>query len=131
MECHAARSRPARSISSPRSPTFPTSFSEQLHPAASGVVDATKSLKNPTSDEFSQIVALVRDKTSHDFSVYKKGTLERRLEHRMNAVRIEDRPLYLKLLREKPGEAELLRNDLLIGVTQFFRGEVGFRFPVQ
>jgi two-component system CheB/CheR fusion protein len=99
----------------------------ELHPAASGVVDATKSLKDP-SDEFAQIIALVRDKTSHDFSVYKKGTLERRLEHRMNAVRIEDRLLYLKLLREKPGEAELLRKDLLIGVTQFFRGKAAFEF---
>ena len=46
----------------------------------------------------------------------------------MNAVRIEDRPLYLKLLREKPGEAELLRKDLLIGVTQFFRGKAAFDF---
>jgi two-component system CheB/CheR fusion protein len=107
---------------------IPDLIFRQLHPAASGVVDATKSLKDPTSDEFSQIIALVRHKTSHDFSVYKKGTLERRLEHRMNAVRIEDRPLYLKLLREKPGEAELLRKDLLIGVTQFFRGEAAFDF---
>ena len=46
----------------------------------------------------------------------------------MNAVRVEDRPLYLKLLREKPGEAELLRKDLLIGVTQFFRGKTAFEF---
>ena len=107
---------------------IPDLIFRQLHPAASGVVDATKSLKDPTCDEFSQIVALVRHKTSHDFSVYKKGTLERRLEHRMNAVRIGDRPLYLKLLREKPGEAELLRKDLLIGVTQFFRGEAAFDF---
>ena len=107
---------------------IPDLIFRELHPAASGVVDATKSLKDPTSDEFAQIIALVRDKTSHDFSVYKKATLERRLEHRMNAVRIEDRLLYLKLLREKPGEAELLRKDLLIGVTQFFRGKAAFEF---
>ena len=107
---------------------IPDLIFRQLHPAASGGADATKSLKDPTSDEFSRIIALLRDKTSHDFSVYKKGTLERRLEHRMNAVRTEDRLLYLKLLREKPGEPELLRKDLLIGVTQFFRGKAAFDF---
>ena len=104
---------------------IPDLIFRELHPAASGVVNATKSLKD-ASDEFAQIIALVQDKTSHDFSVYKKATLERRLEHRMNAVRIENRQLYLKLLREKPGEAELLRKDLLIGVTQFFRGKTAF-----
>ena len=46
----------------------------------------------------------------------------------MSAVRIEDCLSYLKLLREKPGEAELLRKDLLIGVTQFFRGRPAFDF---
>ncbi|MGA3064460.1 MAG: chemotaxis protein CheB [Methylocystis sp.] len=107
---------------------IPDLIFRELHRAASGVVDATKSDREPTSDEFAQIIALARDKTSHDFSVYKRGTLERRLEHRMNAVRLENRPLYLKLLREKPGEAELLRKDLLIGVTQFFRGKTAFEF---
>ena len=107
---------------------IPDLIFRELHSAASGVVDAAKSLKNPTSDEFAQIIALVRDKTSHDFSVYRRGTLERRLEHRMNAVRMEDRRLYLTLLSEKPAEAELLRNDLLIGVTQFFRGKSAFEF---
>ena len=107
---------------------IPDLIFRQLHPATSGGVDATKSLAHATSDEFSHIIGLLRDKTSHDFSVYKKGTLERRLEHRMNAVRLENRLLYLKLLREKPGEAELLRKDLLIGVTQFFRGKTAFEF---
>jgi len=46
----------------------------------------------------------------------------------MNAVRAQDRSSYLKLLLETPGEAELLRKDLLIGVTQFFRGKSAFEF---
>jgi len=82
----------------------------------------------PASEEFSQIIEFLRAKTSHDFSVYKKGTLERRLEHRMSAVRADSSGAYLKLLRQKPGEAEMLRKDLLIGVTQFFRGKTAFDF---
>jgi two-component system CheB/CheR fusion protein len=46
----------------------------------------------------------------------------------MSAVRIETPASYLKLLREKPAEAELLRKELLIGVTQFFRGRPAFDF---
>jgi two-component system, chemotaxis family, CheB/CheR fusion protein len=54
--------------------------------------------------------------------------LQRRLEHRRNAVRIETPASYLKLLRETPAEAESLAKDLLIGVTQFFRGRPGFDY---
>ena len=87
-----------------------------------------KSHPIPASGEFSEILALLRDKTGHDFSVYKEATLQRRLAHRMNLVRIETPASYLKLLREKPAEAELLRKDLLIGVTQFFRGRPAFDY---
>ena len=96
--------------------------------AACGGSDSAQCLKAPESDGLLSIIALLRSKTSHDFTFYKRGTLERRLEHRMNAVRIEDRLSYLKLLKEKPGEAEALRKDLLIGVTQFFRGRPAFEF---
>ncbi|MGA9598653.1 MAG: chemotaxis protein CheB, partial [Methylocystis sp.] len=94
----------------------------------SGTTDAKKSAQITASAAFSEIIALLRDKTGHDFSVYKEGTLQRRLEHRMHAVRIGTPESYLKLLREKPAEAESLRKDLLIGVTQFFRGRPAFEF---
>jgi two-component system CheB/CheR fusion protein len=107
---------------------IPELISGQRRDSASGGSDSAQSLKASESDELLQIIALLRSKTSHDFSYYKRGTLERRLEHRMNAVRIENRLSYLKVLNEKPGEAEALRKDLLIGVTQFFRGKPAFEF---
>jgi two-component system CheB/CheR fusion protein len=85
-------------------------------------------VNEPASDAFSEIIDLLREKTSHDFSVYKRGTLERRLAHRMGAAHVEDRTSYLELLRVDSGEAELLRQDLLIGVTQFFRDRTTFDF---
>jgi two-component system CheB/CheR fusion protein len=99
-----------------------------FHPAPPGTIASAKSLVAAESEEFSQIIEVLREKTSHDFSVYKNGTLERRLVHRMSAARVDDRAAYLKLLRQKPGEAELLCKDLLIGVTQFFRGKTAFDF---
>ncbi|MFY9657086.1 MAG: CheR family methyltransferase, partial [Methylocystis sp.] len=100
----------------------------RLHAAAPATADPTKSAQITASPEISEIFVLLRDKTGHDFSAYKQATLQRRLEHRLNAVRIGTPASYLKLLREKPAEAEKLRKDLLIGVTQFFRGRAAFEF---
>ncbi len=68
-----------------------------------------------------KVIVLLRSQVGHDFSLYKKSTLSRRIERRMGLhqlTRIED---YLRYLRENPKESELLFNELLIGVTSFFR----------
>ena len=72
-------------------------------------------------DRLRKILALVRSQTGHDFSQYKKTTLYRRIEKRMNLHGIEEISDYGRYLQENPGETELLFKDFLIGVTQFFR----------
>jgi two-component system, chemotaxis family, CheB/CheR fusion protein len=83
-------------------------------------------LKGPASDDHStdrlaEIINLVRTKTSHDFALYKPGTLLRRIERRMVLAGVDDSGRYLDMLRQDPGELELLAKDLLINVTSFFR----------
>ena len=73
-----------------------------------------------------EIIALLTEMTSHDFSLYKPGTLHRRIERRMALAGIEDRERYLEILRKNSGERELLARDLLINVTQFFRDRLAF-----
>ncbi len=68
-----------------------------------------------------KVIALLRASTGRDFSLYKKSTLARRVERRMAAVRAKSAAAYLRLLEEGKGEAKLLLNDLLIGVTRFYR----------
>lgn len=68
-----------------------------------------------------QICGLVRNRTGHDFSQYKMKTLMRRIQRRMQLVQIDAVPDYVGLLRKDAREAQLLFNDLLINVTQFFR----------
>ena len=58
---------------------------------------------------------------SHDFALYKPGTLLRRIERRMALAGADDSGRYLDMLRQDPGELELLAKDLLINVTSFFR----------
>ena len=73
-----------------------------------------------------EIIDLLRTKTAHDFSLYKPGTLQRRIERRMAMAAINDGGRYLELLREDPDELELLAKDLLINVTSFFRDPEAF-----
>ncbi len=59
--------------------------------------------------------------TAIDFSLYKPTTIARRIEHRMGINNVETLPAYVELLTSRPQEFDLLKSDLLIGVTQFFR----------
>ena len=77
-------------------------------------------------DQLAEIVNLVRSKTSHDFGLYKPGTLSRRIERRMALAGIDDSSRYLDMLRENPAELDLLAKDLLINVTSFFRDPKAF-----
>ena len=74
-------------------------------------------------DWLSQIIDLVRTRTAHDFTLYKPGTLQRRIERRMAMASIEadDMARYLEILRGNATELGLLAQDLLINVTSFFR----------
>jgi two-component system CheB/CheR fusion protein len=74
------------------------------------------------------IVELMRTQTAKDFSHYKPGTLQRRVERRIALLDIAptDVDRYLDLLHRDPRELELLTKDLLIHVTGFFRDKEVF-----
>jgi len=71
-----------------------------------------------------KIILLLRDQTGHDFSLYKKSTLFRRIERRKGVHQIEKINQYVRFLQENPKEGEILFKELLIGVTSFFRDTV-------
>lgn len=83
-------------------------------------VPAGKELEKNTSI-LEKIIILLRSQTGNDFSQYKKTTLYRRIERRMNIHRIESITKYLRYLQENPAEIDILFKELLIGVTSFFR----------
>ena len=68
-----------------------------------------------------KILILLRTRTSHDFSYYKRNTLYRRIERRMGIHQIDRIATYVRFLQENPQELDLLFKELLIGVTSFFR----------
>jgi two-component system CheB/CheR fusion protein len=93
-------------------------------------------LREPVADEFvsernnqthvQKILMLLRSSTGHDFSLYKKNTIIRRIERRIAFHQLPDYIHYVNYLRENPHEIEMLFNELLIGVTKFFRDASAF-----
>ena len=83
-------------------------------------------LDETTPDVIQKILMVLRSKTGHDFSLYKKSTVGRRIRRRMNIHNIKDSAGYIRYLREQPDEAELLFKELLINVTSFFRDPEAF-----
>ena len=79
-----------------------------------------------SSDGLGQVIALMREHTGMDFSGYKEGTLGRRVHRRIGLRRMTDMDAYMRILQAEPAERELLRKDILIGVTSFFRDEQAF-----
>jgi two-component system CheB/CheR fusion protein len=81
-------------------------------------------------DWLPEIIDLLRTKTAHDFTQYKQGTLQRRIERRMAmaAIATGDVGRYLEILQDDTGELDLLAKDLLINVTSFFRDPKVFDF---
>jgi two-component system CheB/CheR fusion protein len=77
--------------------------------------------KDKGHSAFEKVVILLRAQTGHDFSLYKKNTVYRRIERRMGIHQIDQITSYVRFLQENPQELELLFKELLIGVTSFFR----------
>jgi two-component system, chemotaxis family, CheB/CheR fusion protein len=73
------------------------------------------------STSLSRIADVLRSRTGNDFHGYKQNTFVRRVQRRMHVVQIEEIGAYADFLGTDKDEAQLLFNDLLIGVTQFFR----------
>jgi two-component system CheB/CheR fusion protein len=76
--------------------------------------------------EMSHILMQLRTKTGHDFSLYKKSTIVRRIKRRMLHHAIEDTDVYARFLKENPAEVTALFKELLINVTSFFRDANAF-----
>jgi two-component system CheB/CheR fusion protein len=78
-------------------------------------------LEEKAQSGLEKAVLLLRSHTGHDFSLYKKNTLYRRIERRMGLHQIDKMPAYIRYLQENSQELDLLFKELLIGVTNFFR----------
>lgn len=87
--------------------------------------------EHDTSHTLQKIFILLRDRTGNDFALYKENTINRRIERRMNVHQIENLKQYLRFVLANPHELDALFQELLIGVTSFFRDPQAFEVFVQ
>lgn len=69
------------------------------------------------------ILTSVQRQTGHDFGHYKASIVRRRIERRMDAIKVSGLTGYAKIVDQQTGEADLLAQSFLIGVTDFFRDQ--------
>ena len=72
-------------------------------------------------EQLQTILNILAKEEEIDFSHYKINTLSRRIHHRCAITHQNNLSKYIGLLKDSQEEQKLLRRDLLIGVTQFFR----------
>ncbi len=78
-------------------------------------------MEEKTRSSLEKIVILLRTRTHHDFTLYRRSTLSRRVERRMGIHQFGKIGAYVRYLQENPQELDILFKELLIGVTRFFR----------
>ncbi|MGA2478898.1 MAG: chemotaxis protein CheB, partial [Spirochaetia bacterium] len=98
-------------------------FSRQI-PAA--VPIAEKEPGETNTEALESIIALLHERSGFDFWLYKRGTIRRRVQRRIDLSPAATMAQYLQLLSGDAAESDALVNDLMIGVTQFFRDPGAF-----
>jgi two-component system, chemotaxis family, CheB/CheR fusion protein len=79
--------------------------------------------ENINEDISSQLFHIIFNEKGVDFSQYKKSTIIRRIERRLATLKIASLNEYVDYLKANNQEITNLYNDILIGVTEFFRDE--------
>ncbi len=82
----------------------------------------------PEKDEVSKILRLLRDRLQVDFSQYKPATVTRRIDRRMSICNVTSLSDFYDLLKSDADQLDQLYQDMLIGVTKFFRDPACFEY---
>ncbi len=98
-------------------------------PLLKSLLSNGKDSHEPESDEevLKEILELVCSHTKVDFSQYKQPTLNRRIQKRMQTLKLDSMRAYLTYLHENPAEIKILCQEFFINVTSFFRDPEAFR----
>jgi two-component system, chemotaxis family, CheB/CheR fusion protein len=93
----------------------------RLHEQPPRVGDGLASALAPEEADLAPIFATLRSRTGHDFSLYRRATVLRRLDRRLRFNNVGSLEEYGSLLQSSSAECQALLRDLLISVSSFFR----------
>ena len=105
----------------------PEQIADQLSRIARHLASQPVGESEPSDDaEIEKILLMLRGHTGADFRSYRRPMVHRRILRRMLAHRKTSHAEYIQHLRSKPDDLGELYEDLLIGVTRFFRDKDAF-----
>jgi two-component system CheB/CheR fusion protein len=93
-------------------------------PGGETVSDETRAPSDESA--LAEVLDHLNAQTGHDFTHYKRATVLRRVARRLQVNSIDTIPKYLEFLRTHAAEVRALLQDMLIGVTHFFRDRESF-----
>jgi two-component system CheB/CheR fusion protein len=91
------------------------------------VTDEAERLEAEQHRLLQKVFAQIRARTGRDFTHYKRSTILRRIQRRMQLSAIEHLPAYYERLCQDASEVRALADDVLVTVTNFFRDPEVFR----
>lgn len=90
------------------------------------IVDAVEAKAWGAERALHEILAILHSRTGHDFKHYKRATVLRRIERRLQVTALPDIVAYRDYLERTTDETTQLLQDMLISVTNFFRDRESF-----
>lgn len=87
---------------------------------------AASSSPAPPMDAIDTILQMLQERTGVDFSAYQPATIHRRIQRHMAILDLPDMADYLANLRDNPQALTVLKRDMAILATRFFRNPRAF-----
>ena len=80
-----------------------------------------------TDGQLQAVLTILKEQIGRDYTSYKTNTVMRRIERRMTITDTATLTNYVAILQGNPLEVQALSDDILIGVTSFFRDPEAFQ----
>lgn len=111
-----------------RHPYIRSDLSEEANSLKSAreIARSGRKLAGAKEDPYQKILTLLGNRTGVDFSLYKSNTIKRRIGRRTVLSKLKTPDDYLHHLKSDAKEVDALYQDMLIGVTGFFRNPEAF-----
>ncbi|MFP4333388.1 MAG: CheR family methyltransferase [Campylobacterales bacterium] len=106
---------------------IPEKIGYELELIMDNFIDGTTlPMQNRGISDYSTIIEIIYKTLGIDFSGYKKNTIQRRIQRRMTTKKLNSVAQYVDYLNQNSSEVKALFQDILIGVTEFFRDKESF-----
>jgi two-component system CheB/CheR fusion protein len=109
----------------------PANIAAEIARVGQRLADAARAAESDPREQVDRVIAALHTRLGVDFAEYKPTTLQRRIRRRMLLHKIDTLEDYASFIEHDPGEGQLLYQDVLIGVTAFFRNPAAFETLAQ